>query len=78
MAGNDGQDGVHSLGLSSSRAAEMVLPINRLALAHSLGDRLDDQTINDLVVFATSGIATMTYTWVVAGEDPLDPEESAD
>jgi AcrR family transcriptional regulator len=53
----------------------LLLPRNREALQRLVGDRLDASAIADLATIVTGGAATMINTWVVEGEDPLDPEE---
>ena len=59
----------------TARLSNLLLPMNRKALAQSLGRQLDDQAIDDIAMFVTSGLAATVNTWVVDGEDPLDSEE---
>ncbi|MEV0150562.1 MULTISPECIES: helix-turn-helix domain-containing protein [unclassified Nonomuraea] len=56
----------------------LLIPINRQAVQRLYGERLDPRTAEDLATFLTGGGAACVNTWVVDGEDPLDPDEFTD
>jgi len=56
----------------------LLVPANRQAVHRLFGDRLDPRTVEDLAVGLTGAGAALFNTWVVEGEDPLDPAEFAD
>jgi AcrR family transcriptional regulator len=56
----------------------LMLPVNRHGIEHLYGDRLSDQAIDDVATFITGGAGAFVTTWVVEGEDPLDPEKFTD
>jgi hypothetical protein len=43
-----------------------------------LGERLDPDMADALATFLTGGGAAIFNTWVIEGEDPLDPEQFTD
>lgn len=57
---------------------ELITPFNRQVVRHRYGTDLDPQLVDDLATFLTGGAAAVVNTWVVAGEDPLDPEQFTD
>jgi AcrR family transcriptional regulator len=57
---------------------ELLLPINRQAVERLAGERLDPHTVEDLAAFVTGGAAALVNTWLVDGDDPLDPGEFTD
>jgi AcrR family transcriptional regulator len=56
----------------------LFMPLNRQHIRQMCGERLDHRTVDDLATFITGGAAVVVNTWVVEGEDPLDPEEFTD
>jgi AcrR family transcriptional regulator len=56
----------------------LFMPHNRQYVRQMCGARLDPRTVEDLAKFMTGGAAAVVNTWVVEGEDPLDPEEFTD
>jgi hypothetical protein len=56
----------------------LLVPLNRRFVETTLGGRLDPGTADDLATFLTGGGAAIFNTWVVEGEDPLDPEQFTD
>ena len=56
----------------------LLIPLNRQVVHQVCGERLDPHTVEDLATFLTGGWAAFVNTWVVEGEDPLDPEEFTD
>jgi AcrR family transcriptional regulator len=56
----------------------MLVPLNRRFVEATLGERLDPATADDLATFLTGGGAAIFNSWVVEGEDPLDPEQFTD
>jgi AcrR family transcriptional regulator len=68
-----------SCGFALNRSlSEMLVPVNRQLLQDAFGAALDAQSTEDLATFLTGGAAAFVNTWVVEGEDPLDPEEFTD
>jgi AcrR family transcriptional regulator len=57
---------------------DMLVPLNRRSVEVMLGERLDPETADALATFLTGGGAAIFNTWVVEGEDPLDPEQFTD
>ncbi|TMR97119.1 TetR/AcrR family transcriptional regulator [Nonomuraea basaltis] len=57
---------------------DLFLPLNRQVILQVHGRRLDPDLSEDLAMFMTGGAAAFINTWVVEGEDPLDPEEFTD
>jgi AcrR family transcriptional regulator len=58
--------------------AGLMLPANRQLIQQASGGQLDQHMVEDLAIFLTGGGAALVNTWVVDGEDPLDPEEFSD
>lgn len=56
----------------------LLVPANRRFLRRLCGDRLDPRTLDDLATGLTGAGAALFNTWVVEGEEPLDPAEFAD
>jgi AcrR family transcriptional regulator len=56
----------------------LLVPLNRRFVETMLGERLDPGAADDLATFLTGGGAAIFNTWVVEGEDPLDPEQFTD
>ncbi|MBP2324893.1 AcrR family transcriptional regulator [Kibdelosporangium banguiense] len=56
----------------------LLLPINRQAIGKLYGDRLSRQVVDDLAVLLTGGAGSFITSWVVEGDDPLDPEAFTD
>ncbi|WP_026932467.1 TetR/AcrR family transcriptional regulator [Glycomyces tenuis] len=52
----------------------LLLPINRRAVRRALGGDGAPREVEDLSLFLTGGGTAFITTWVVEGEDPLDPE----
>jgi hypothetical protein len=57
---------------------DLLIPLNRQVVHQVCGERLDRHTVEDLATFLTGGWAAFVNTWVVEGEDPLDPEGFTD
>jgi AcrR family transcriptional regulator len=57
---------------------KFFLPYYRRIFQHELGGRLDTRAIEDVAMFVTGGTGALTNTWMVEGEDPLDPEQFTD
>lgn len=55
----------------------LFLPVNREAVHMMFGERLDAHTLEDLAAFLTGGWGNFVHTWVVEGQEPLNPEEFA-
>ncbi|WP_330254391.1 TetR/AcrR family transcriptional regulator [Nocardia sp. NBC_00565] len=58
--------------------ADLLVPVNRHVVRELYGPRLDENTVDDLATYLTGGAAAFINTWLVEGEDPLDPERFAD
>ena len=58
--------------------AELLAPVNRQVVRELFGPRADENTVDDLTLYLTGGAAAFINTWLVEGEDPLDPERFAD
>ncbi len=56
----------------------LLVPAHRQNIRRLSGDRLDPHTVEDLAVALTGAGAALFNTWVVEGEDPLDPAEFAE
>lgn len=56
----------------------LILPLNRRLVRRALGGGLDPQVAEDVALSLTGAGAMVVNTWVVEGEDPLDPETFAD
>jgi hypothetical protein len=56
----------------------LLVPLNRRFIEMMLGERLDPDTADALARFLTGGGAAIFNTWVIEGEDPLDPEQFTD
>lgn len=56
----------------------LLIPVNRQSIRRLCGDRPDPRTVEDLAVGLTGAGAALFNTWVVEGEEPLDPAEFAD
>jgi AcrR family transcriptional regulator len=56
----------------------VFVPVNRQAVRQRYGESLDPQTADDLAAFLTGGWSVVVNTWVVEGDDPLDPEAFTD
>lgn len=54
----------------------LFLRVNRQAVEHLYGDRLTEQTVDDLAAFITGGAGSFITAWVVAGAP--DPEAFTD
>jgi AcrR family transcriptional regulator len=68
-----------SCGFALNRALSgLFSAFNRQVVDQLHGGRLDPQTAEDVATFLTGGGAAVVNSWVVEGEDPLDPEEFAD
>ncbi|MDX3617833.1 TetR/AcrR family transcriptional regulator [Streptomyces europaeiscabiei] len=57
---------------------ELIIPANREVVRHRHGTDLAPELVDDLATFLTGGASAVVNTWVVAGEEPLDPEEFTD
>lgn len=66
-----------AFGLSKALTG-LLIPLNRQVVEQAYGGRLDARTVEDIATFLTGGGAAFVNTWVVEGEDPLDPEEFTD
>ncbi|MBK3562883.1 TetR/AcrR family transcriptional regulator [Streptomyces sp. MBT62] len=58
----------------TSTLNKLFSSLNRPALRKLFGE-LDQETADDLSEFVAGGAATIVNNWVIAGPDPLDPEE---
>jgi AcrR family transcriptional regulator len=56
----------------------LLVPLNRRFVEMRLGERLDPDMADALATFLTGGGAAIFNTWVIEGEDPLDPEQFTD
>lgn len=56
----------------------VLVPINRQTIERFAAGRLDPGTVDDLAAALTGAGAALFNTWVIQGEDPLDPSEFAD
>ena len=56
----------------------LLIPVNRQLVQQMSDSTLDSQGAEDLATFLTGGGAALVNTWVVEGEDPLDPEAFTD
>jgi AcrR family transcriptional regulator len=56
----------------------LLIPLNWLLATRMLGERHEPATAGDLATFLTGGGAAIFNTWVIEGEDPLDPEQFTD
>lgn len=63
-----------AFGLNKALAG-LFLPINRRVARQMAGERLDARTVEDLATFLTGGSSAFVNTWVIEGDDPLDPKE---
>lgn len=52
----------------------LLIPLNRQLVEKMFGERLDPDTAEDLATVMTRGGAAIFNTWVIEGEEPLDPE----
>ncbi|MER6158886.1 TetR/AcrR family transcriptional regulator [Streptomyces sp. NPDC001868] len=57
---------------------ELIVPANREVVRRRYGTDLAPELVDDLATFLTGGASAVVNTWVVEGEDPLDPEEFTD
>lgn len=57
---------------------ELITPANREVVRQRYGAHLDPELVDDLATFLTGGASAVVNTWVVEGEEPLDPEEFTD
>ncbi|WP_327726667.1 TetR/AcrR family transcriptional regulator [Streptomyces sp. NBC_00487] len=57
---------------------ELITPVNREVVRRRYGTRLDPELVDDLATFLTGGASAVVNTWIVEGEEPLDPEEFTD
>ncbi|MGW0846238.1 TetR/AcrR family transcriptional regulator [Streptomyces sp. NPDC002787] len=57
---------------------ELITPVNRDVVRRRYGAHLDPELVDDLATFLTGGASAVVNTWIVAGEEPLDPEEFTD
>jgi AcrR family transcriptional regulator len=56
----------------------LLIPLNRRVAQQMYGEQLEGDMVEDVALFLTGGGAAIFNTWVVEGEDPLDPEEITD
>ncbi|MEW2395465.1 TetR family transcriptional regulator [Streptomyces sp. NPDC046862] len=56
----------------------LLLPVNLQGIQQFYGDRLSPQAADDLAAFVAGGGSAFITTWVVEGDDPLDPEAFTD
>lgn len=56
----------------------LLIPLNRQLVQEMFGGTLDPQGTADYATFITGGGAALVNTWVVEGDEPLDPEEFTD
>src|SRR5512139_1758813 len=54
------------------------LPVNQQAVDLLWDGRLGRQEADDLAAFLTGGYSALINTWVVEGDEPLDPREFSD
>ncbi len=57
---------------------ELIIPVNRQVVRRRYGAHLEPELAEDLTTFLTGGASAVVNTWVVAGAEPLDPEEFID
>lgn len=57
---------------------ELLMPVNRQVVRELYGPRLDAHTVDDLATYLTGGAAAFINSWLIEGEDPLDPERFTD
>ncbi|MBL7500857.1 TetR/AcrR family transcriptional regulator [Frankia sp. CNm7] len=68
-----------STAFALSRALEgLLVPFNRRLFHEAFGGTLDARTVDDLATYLTGGGHAFVYSWLIDGDDPLDPEEFAD
>ena len=53
-------------------------PLNRQFARRLLGEGHEPTAVDDLATFLTGGGAAIFNSWLIEGEDPLDPEHFAD
>jgi AcrR family transcriptional regulator len=53
-------------------------PLNRQFARRLLSEAREPKAVDDLATFLTGGGAAMFNSWLIEGEDPLDPEQFAD
>lgn len=58
--------------------SDLLIPFNARLVHQMSSEQLDPRTVEDLATFLTGGAAAVFNTWVVEGENPLDPKEFAD
>jgi AcrR family transcriptional regulator len=56
----------------------LLTPVNRRLAERMAGERRSPDLTEDLAVFLTGGSGAVFNTWIVEGEDPLDPEAFTD
>lgn len=56
----------------------LFIPVNRQIIHQIHDDRLDASTADDVAAFLTAGFGAFVSTWVIEGDDPLDPETFTD
>jgi AcrR family transcriptional regulator len=56
----------------------LFVPLNRRYVEMALGEHLDPDATDALATFLTGGGAAIFNTWMIEGEDPLDPEQFTD
>jgi len=56
----------------------LLTPVNRGHAERIAGARSSPHLADDLAAFLTGGSGAVINTWIVEGEDPLDPEAFAD
>lgn len=56
----------------------LFYPLNRQFAKRLLGEGHELKAVDDLATFLTGGGAAIFNSWLIEGEDPLDPEHFAD
>jgi AcrR family transcriptional regulator len=57
---------------------ELLVPFNQRIVHQMPGGHRDPDLVADLAGFVTAGAAGVFNTWIVEGDDPLDPEAFTD
>ncbi|BBC38414.1 hypothetical protein SGFS_097080 [Streptomyces graminofaciens] len=57
---------------------ELIIPVNREVVRQKYGNHLAPELVDDLATFLTGGASAVVNTWIVEGEEPLDPEAFTD
>jgi DNA-binding Xre family transcriptional regulator/AcrR family transcriptional regulator len=68
-----------SCGYALTKAqTDLLVPLNQRIVHQMPGGHRDPDLVADLAGFITAGAAGVFNTWIIEGEDPLDPEAFTD